>query len=317
MTNDSILNKDFFELYYNRNKLSFPAIHKMLKKQGINISISTIYSYAKKHKIGRSISEATRSLNYEQSFLNEDTIESIDGFLLGDGHISLSKNVARLSCGLQYQEFARYLMSFFCDYKPSVNSYKDVGMSAGIQWQGRTKFHPDLSIQYKRWYSDGGTKQPPADIRITPKSVLLWYLGDGSLVQGKNTVIIRLSTDGFDPDKVNFLAKKLNDVGIKCHRNGDNRIMINTRGVPDFFDFIGRESPIKCYSYKFDLPEWRFEAKRMKEVADELDVSYNRLSHLVKTGVIKCYRASEKGRPRMLKEHIEKAVELKKKGILY
>jgi len=145
----------------------------------------------------------------------------------------------------------------------------------------------------------------------------MWYLGDGSLVKGKDTVMLRLSTDGFAPDRVKFLSKRLRDKGIACHRNNDNRIMINAKGIPAFFDFIGRKSPVKCYDYKFELPEWRFTSKRLREVADELSVSYNRLSHLVKSGRLGCYRASEKGRPRMLPEHIERAKELIKTGELY
>jgi hypothetical protein len=101
---------------------------------------------------------------------------------------------------------------------------------------------------------------------------MMWYLGDGSLVvnEEKNTVMLRLSTDGFSKERVEFLAGKLRDQGIDCHRNGDNRIQVEARGIAAFFDFIGHESPVKCYAYKFDLPDWRFKAKRMREVADEL-----------------------------------------------
>lgn len=153
--------------------------------------------------------------------------------------------------------------------------------------------------------ADHQKKQPPNDVRITPRSVMMWYLGDGSCVQTNNTVVIRLSTDGFDKERVEFLADKMKEKGIDCYRNGDNRIQIKTTAVPAFFKFIGKESPIKCYDYKFDLPEWRFEAKRMKAVADELGIDYHQLAHLVKIGKIPCYRASEKGRPIFLPEHIE------------
>jgi hypothetical protein len=168
-----------------------------------------------------------------------------------------------------------------------------------------------------RWYPICGKKQPPDDVRITPLSVMMWYLGDGSLVQGNNTVMLRLSTDGFLPEKVEFLAEKLREKNIDCHRNNDNRIMVNAKGIPTFFNFIGRKSPVKCYEYKFDLPEWRFESKRLSDVAKELGVSYNRISHLVKTGRLGCYRASVKGRPRMLPDHIEKAKQLMSNGELY
>lgn len=305
-----LLTKEFFENHYIHEKMSYPSIRKMLLSQGYNIHVGTLHKYAKRHGIGRSISESKRTLDYNKSYLNENIIEAIDGFLLGDGSIHKNKKVARLICGLEHKEFAIYLISCFSIYSSVVHPYKDEGMSSGIQYQGRTKFHPDLFDQYLRWYQTGSRKQPPNDIRITPKSVMMWYLGDGSLVQDQNTVTIRLSTDGFSPDRVEFLSAKLRDKSILCHRNNDNRIMIKARGIPAFFNFIGRNAPVRCYEYKFNLPEWRFKAKRLSEVAKDLGVSYNRISHLIKTGRLKCYRASAKGRPRMLPEHIEMAKQL-------
>ena len=136
---------------------------------------------------------------------------------------------------------------------------------------------------------------------------MIWYLGDGSLKidEDNNTVTLRLSTDSFSKKGVEFLASKLQEKGIDCHRNNDNRILIEARGIPKFFEFIGKESPVKCYEKKFKLPEWRLDSKRMRDVADELKIDYNRLAYLVKIGKIAVYRASEDGKPRFLPEHIE------------
>lgn len=321
---DDVLTAEFFQKHYVEERMSYPKIREMLLKQGHNIHVGTLHNYAKSYGIGRTRSQAKvnedpNPLNWEISYLSEFIIESVDGFLLGDGSLFPNPrgDASRLQCGLQHEEFCTYLMSHFSSYHSTTKQYKDAGMKSGHRWQGSSKFHPDLYAQHQRWYPNGGTKQPPEDVRITPLSVMMWYLGDGSLVQGKNTVMIRLSTDGFTANKVEFLAQKLRDVGIACHRNNDNRIVVDAKGIPAFFDFIGRKSPVECYDYKFDLPEWRFEAKRLKEVAEELGVSYNRISHLVKTGVLGCYRASEKGRPRMLPEHVEAAKKLVKEKVLY
>lgn len=312
-----LLTTDFFTHYYINKKMSYPKIREMLVEQGYNIHVGTLHTYAKRLGIGRTISESVRTLDYNQSFLTEGVMESVDGFLLGDGNIAPYKQSARARCGVEHEKFCEYLMNQFDYYKPVTKSYCSDSMKSGVLWAGHTKFHPDLYEQYKRWYPDGGKKQPPNDVRITPKSVMMWYLGDGSVVQKNNAIMLRLSTDGFDKGKVEFLAEKLKEKGILCHRNGDNRIQVEARGIPAFFDFIGRKSPIECYNYKFELPEWRFESRRMKDVANELGVSYNRLSHLVKTGRLECYRASEKGRPRMMPEHIEKAKVLIASGDLY
>ncbi len=63
---------------------------------------------------------------------------------------------------------------------------------------------------------------------------------------------------------------------------------------------------MEVYSYKFALPDWRFEAKTMREVADELGIDYDKLSYWVKIGRVPCFREHEKAKPRFLPEHIEK-----------
>jgi len=252
--------------------------------------------------------------------------EYIDGFLLGDGCLSVDKrlkrDVARATCSLQYKEFCEYLMSPFKDYNASVSKYNSANMKQGYVFAGRTMYHSYFFKQCLRWYryKDGKRyKSVPKDVEITPTSVMMWYLGDGSVTQpdkGKR-IMVRFATDGFLPEEVEFLAEKIRKVGIKAHRDDCNRVFIKARGIPAFFNYIGRTSPVKCYDYKFDLPSWRFESKRMKEVSKELGVSYNRLSHLVKIGKIKTYRLSDRGRPRFLPIHIKRAEELIKMGELY
>lgn len=327
---DDLLTEAFFREYYVEKRMSYPQIREMLRGQGHNIHVGTLHKYAKKHHIGRNSSEARRNLDPEPldfniSFLTESMIETVDGFLLGDGRLSVYKTdmvkSGRASCGLQYEEFCNFMMAGFSVYRPTCRSYAREDMSLGVIWDGCTKAHPDFYVQHQRWYKakneSGFTKIIPQDVRITPKSVMLWYLGDGSLVNSKETVTIRLSTDGFAKEEVEFLASKLNECGIDCHRNKENRIRINTKGIPSFFDFIGHEIPIKCYDYKFEMPEWRFEAIRMSEVVELLNCDYQSLAYLVKIGTIPVYRASEKGRPRFLPEHIEIARKLMKQGVLH
>lgn len=251
--------------------------------------------------------------------------EHVDGFLLGDGSVGIDKRMkskkARAKCGLEYEEFSRYLISFFDEI--SINKYKDKKMKQGFHWEGRTRYSKEWYEQYLRWYPEGQDgkrlKQVPDDVVISPTSVMMWYLGDGSVVhpQDDSTVMLRISTDGFKREGVELLVKKLNDIGIVCHRNNENRVQIKARGIPYFFDYIGRTSPVKCYDYKFALPTWRFESMRMSEVARQLGVNYNRLAHLVKIGKIPAYRLSSKGRPRFMLSHIKRAEELIKAGELY
>lgn len=252
-----------------------------------------------------------------------DMKEYIDGFLLGDGCIQIDKRTrkksARATCGVEHKEFCEYLIKGFSDY--SITKTKHKKMKQGFLWAGRSRYTDYLYTQYLRWYPKTNRrrkKQVPKDVFITPTSVLLWYLGDGSVVQPKDhsTIMLRLSTDGFKQAGVELLVRKLRKKGILCHRNNENRIVLNSRGIPAFFNFIGRESPVKCYDYKFNLPIWRFESKRMKEVASELKIDYNRLAYFVKFGKVDCFRLKKNGRPRFLPEHVEQVRELVKCGEL-
>lgn len=331
-----LLTKEFFERHHVNERMSMLQISKMLQTSDeykdwkvCKITPSTLCKYCDRAGVPRRrSSEAKRNwdpnpLDWNISFENEELIEAIDGFILGDGSIAITaeSKAARLTCGQEHQEFTLFQMSHFEAYKYNfikAEHKKSKNKSKGFYWHGYTKFHPDLYKHYCRWYSnDGALKEPPADIRITPKSVMLWYLGDGSIVNtGLNSISLRLSTDSFSQDGVEFLASKLREKGVDCHRNNDNRIYIEAKGISAFFDFIGRESPVRCYDYKFKLPEWRFEAKRMSQVAEELRVNYDRLAHLVTNGTIQCHRASENGRPRFMPEHIEAIKKMIERGRL-
>jgi len=70
---------------------------------------------------------------------------------------------------------------------------------------------------------------------------------------------IGLYTCGFSRHSVeDILIPKLKSVGIKAHRNKrDNSIKIcGYLNMRAFFNFIGWESPIPCYSYKFDVSDY-------------------------------------------------------------
>jgi hypothetical protein len=325
---DNLLTKQFLEEYYVQKGMSCPQISQLLQHMGYNVWPSTVHKYLKKHGLGRTCSEAKRKLDpnaidWNESHLDEGTLEAIDGFLLGDGHVQVyepSKS-GRLTCGQEHQEFCLYQMSFFRKYDSQVQKVKHKKMSSGHVWCGRTKYHPDFFVQHKRWYranpKGGYLKFVPDDIRITPRSLTLWYLGDGSVHLEKNTIALKLHTNGLPPSDVEVLCQKLVKLGISCHRENTNRIFVEAKGILKFFEFVGKESPVSCYGYKYKIPSWRFESKRMREVARELGADYQRLAYLVKIGKIPCLRVSENGKPRFLPEHVEVCKKLIESGELY
>jgi len=323
-----LANKEYMVKMYVQEKMGLSAIQKKFKEQfGMEVSVGFLSNRLNEFSIYRRTSSESRrivanSLDWDKTFLTEPIIESIDGFLIGDGsaRVSHDKQIARMSCGVQHKEFAEYMRSFFLIYDArELKYYPDKSGRSSGTWQFGTKYHPDLYKRASLWYpSNEPRKVVPVDVRITPTSVMLWYLGDGTLSHRDDACSITLSTDAFKKNDIeSILIPKLELLGIASHRTNENRVRIDARSIPQFFDFIGRTSPITCYSYKFNLPEWRFEAIRMSEAAKILNVDYGRLSYMVKIGRQPCYRIKEKGRPRFLPEHLEVSKSLILSGELF
>ncbi|KKK81369.1 hypothetical protein LCGC14_2814130, partial [marine sediment metagenome] len=115
--------------------------------------------------------------------------------------------------------------------------------------------HPDFKKQRTRWYPQG-KKIVPKDVLLSPESVLIWYLGDGSVKKYSVT----LHTNGFTQECVRFLIKRLSLIGIPSKmilHNQQPEIFISSSGSKLFFDYIGWESPVRCYDYKFDTYQHR------------------------------------------------------------
>jgi hypothetical protein len=273
---------------YVVKKMSINEISKAsLELFGVTVSGGSVYQSLKRmgietRSIADGVQRAMCQLDVDKSFMDEKTIEWVDGFLLGDGRISCNIvngaiKGARFSIGVLYKEFAVYAMSGFENYRPSEpkQSGETCEKRPHLYWGSTTLSHPDITKQAERWYRGEGKKtRVPADVRITPASVRLWYLGDGSFHYNPelNNSILRLATCSFLPEDIeSILIPKLKAVGIAhCIRTktkNDIQILPDSTGA--FFDFIGRKSPIQCYDYRFDVPDWMFLRKLTDIIPDE------------------------------------------------
>ena len=260
---EQILRKAYLE-----DKLSTTEISKR-NLLGGNFSSGKVYSLLKKFKIpSRSISESvsmsTSLLPRNESFLDEASLEWIDGFLLGDGYIGFRKSDfmgARFVIGSTTKEWTDFAMTKLSAYHPSQSkqSGKPSKRRPNTTWSSQTLTHPDIVAQAKRWYPNG-KKIVPQDVKITPTSILLWYLGDGSLFVNhrKNITVLRLATCAFSRSDIkNVLLPKLRALGLDCARQRwKNDIVIKSKSVGRFFEIIGNKSPFEQYQYKFDMPSW-------------------------------------------------------------
>lgn len=324
--------KSIIEKLYIEAELSTTNISKMFKKKyDLDVSHNIIYSLLNKFNIPiRSISDAvslaTSTLDYsEDVFENHPiTLEVMDGLLISDGSISSSEGQKyhRFSIASSQQEFMIYCHGFLIPFNPSVVKFKKAlgyGRNKGYEksrYSFCTAFHPLITKQRLRWYEEK-KKIIPKDIKITPLMLRMWYYGDGSIVTNKetNTCLVRLSTDGFDKQDVDFVIKRLKEQIDIESVNSDNRIRINANSISTFFNYIGKAPYLDCYSYKFDVDEWRF-WKGMKTVSTEINLPYNRLSHLVKTNSIIFNRSPGGKKVLFTESQVDKLRQLHGNGLL-
>ena len=266
---------------------------------GFFISRGTLYREMIRHNIpvrnkSESVSMATCTLDINKSFLTEEKLEWIDGFNLGDGYINFDKKRsdclgARFSFGSVSKEWVEYAMSGLKEYTP--REPKELGeidkKHPRKTWSSSTLTHPDIVMQAKRWYPEG-KKIVPEDVRVTPKSLLLWYLGDGSISKMGISFFIRLATCGFTPMEVdNILIPKLDKLGLKASRDvAKNDIRISSVSIRRFFEIIGKKSPIACYNYKFEYGQW-LNFYRLSDLVKDPQEKW-RIQYLYKTGKLDC-----------------------------
>jgi hypothetical protein len=232
--------------------------------------------------MSESISIGTRTLNYELSYLDENMVEWFDGFLLGDGSLRFNNSFfkeekkldyARISMASTQEEWAKHAVAKFTPYfengKITIKkyAYENSPKNPNPLYVVRSLGHPDIVKQAMRWYPLPETKKIiPNDIRITPTSVMLWYLGDGSLVNNKS---IKFATCGFSNEQIlDLLIPKLESLGIYSylgHWKQYAYIWVRRNSVGKFFDFIGKASPIRCYDYKFDYDKM-YSYKRLCDI---------------------------------------------------
>lgn len=313
--------------YINEKKSTTNIAQNSIALFGFSISSATIYNDLVRNKIplrnkSESVFLVSGDLDKSICYLNENIIEWIDGLMLGDGFINFRRPnfmSARFRLDSSQKEWSAYGMAALESYLPRKPSkYKGLTPKCPNPiWRCETLSHPDISNQAKRWYSGlNQTKKIPLDVRITPVSVMLWYLGDGSFhyEEEGNMSVLRLATCAFDKsDLETIIIPKLNQYNIDCYvDNYKNDIHVRSNSIKDFFNYIGYKSPILCYDYKFAVPDW-LKLHRLSDIVQD-DKQKWMAQYYYKSGQLEC---SKSPGGKMLLFTDDQANKLKKKlGII-
>lgn len=231
-------------------KISKAGMQKRFKKLGIKM---------------RSRGEATRLREQHHIEISSGLSEILSGGLLGDGSLTWScgdKRSAHYVHGDKHRIFLSWLAS----------QLRHNGLSLGTKIALRfltrkdkkgfkhkyaffildTHSYPEFGDLKRKWYP-GGKKHVPSDLLLTPVSVLLWWIGDGSLKKGRSYQAI-FCTDAFDKSSIEILRKQLYQAGIETTlQPASNRISVRSRSLASFYNYIGPcPEPIKeAYGYKW------------------------------------------------------------------
>lgn len=244
------------KLYY-QDKLNFGQIAAVLKLNPTTIS-RTIKKFGLPLRKTSGFRRAPCKLSRRQE-------EIITGSLLGDGGLAKTDNDT--SSSFYYASKSKEHVLYVTDCLEKLNGRKKGGLDFIQQYDKRTSktysryvFHSVYDTTFlkirKKWYPAGVKIIPPNTI-LTPKILLIWYLGDGTL--NNQTGNISFATDSFDRKNIEELCGQLKPFLARIIKRGDTvyRILIPRRRVKQFLRYIG-PCPVEDYKHKWEHVEYKF-----------------------------------------------------------
>jgi len=212
--------------------------------------------------------------------LTERQTQIVTGSLLGDGTIwtNFVDPMMKLQIGQSKRDhqgddkssyicwYVKEFLSFGCSVRPMTIK------ATGIVANGK-KSHFDRYVFCSRcdkiwnqieskWYVPRTDhhrfkrrKIVPTDIKLTPLTLCIWHMDDGS--NNQKDANIELNTQSFTVDEVDFLINRLKeDIGINSHKKtggrkeGQYKIYIGRNSYFDFIDMIKPHIEWDCFKYK-------------------------------------------------------------------
>jgi len=213
------------------------------------VSRSVIYkcckAYGIKLKIGANGEKLSKRMANRVD-LSEEAKSFLDGELLGDSSLAARcPYSARIVRSCKHREalewFAEELAGYGIEQSGCIfrNEHARKG-TVVVVWVYKSRNYRELAAWRERFYP-AGKKRVPRDVRLDPISLRQWYIGDGMIWNMKGcSSKIQLCTDAFPEQDVLFLVDELKKLGFKTsYYRGRNRIIISSKSVKDFLDYIG------------------------------------------------------------------------------
>ncbi len=250
--------------------------------------------------------------------LTQEQLDFLEGAMLGDGSLIIHKNgknayFSYLSSKKDHVEFVFDKFHELCNYaEVKCSTYTDKRtLKEYTRYYFRTRALPCLTEVYEKWYDSDGRKFIPRDVKLTPKVLLVWYIGDGHLnTRSKGAGFIKLATNCFtETDIAELLLPQLSDFEAKIYKSENQSIVIIPRRLAGAFLELLGPCPVESYDYKWHVAGYKYNG--YQEGIEKLsDDCISQIIEQYQSGV-SCYRIGK-----MLKiEHNRIKYHLKKVGV--
>jgi hypothetical protein len=189
----------------------------------------------------------------------------IDGEMLGDGHLHMPSSFqASFAESGSRKEWIQYLQKKFDSAGiPTCPVVKR--KDKDNEWCMKTTCTIELGDTHRRWYIKNPNfksmnkrcftnrkfiKRVPPDICLSQKTMLHWFIGDGTVRKGSSG---KLCTNGFLYEECELLRYALlRDFGIKTTHSSSGEILLPRKELCMMLEIIG-PCPVACYAYKWNV----------------------------------------------------------------
>lgn len=219
------------------------SLHEI--KDAAGVGYGTIWNWMDRHDI-----ERRENANHVE--VTNELAEILDGLLAGDGCLYHEDAASSYLHGDSYEEYVDWLEALLEDHGLETCSR---WVTEGENWTAykyRTRAYRELEEFEQRWYDDR-KKRLPKDFALTPTTLLMWYVGDGSYIEqeyGEKNVVIYSDTFGGDSDRLERLFRDELGIEVTYMQKG---IYVPTDHHDAFFEYMSR-SPYDPAGYGYKFP---------------------------------------------------------------
>jgi len=218
-----------------------------------NVNHKTIYKLLHRNNVNvRSNAESKNAYYLNSGRLSNNTVNEIDGWLLGDGSLTKTStpqtNFVLTTVHLEYANHVKSVLEK--DVMSSITLDVRTKYKNGVAYVVHTKRTKHIKELYNKWYSDN--KIVPRSLSLCPTIIANWIMDDGSL--DKNHKTLHLYACSFGMNDLNFLVNGLKNI------TNEHISIVNTKKYPyiyvgkkatkKLFEYIGN-CPVRCFSYKW------------------------------------------------------------------